>query len=684
MAAYKRKTAEQKRKEVEELAESRNAAVEKYFQTPEQMKEYLNFMAKFYNYSTRNSVIIQNQFKGAEAVGSFKFWKDKGFSVQKGEKGIKILVPNKYKVFNRIAKDGAKSVVALKNATESEKQQIDQGLIKVHERVGYSIGHVFDVSQTDAKSSDLPEVFPGRWLDGKVENYEAFYKSLEGIAKNMNVEVFKNPVFGELGTAKGQYIEYSQAGPSGEMEIKKGIELNPRNSELNNVKTLIHELAHARLHSKEVKEAQNLNKAEKEFQAEMTAFTVCSHFNIDTSDYSLRYLHNWTNNHEKIEDKMALLEGVKTASYEFITHLENDISVEQVQEANHERNPEAFKKEMKDATLVTEYESRKIEDMSLKEFQDIFKAGETDYFDRFKDKNAVEVVNEFNRADNLDMGSHDNVKMSHPHIKEPFAFIAWSEAAGLSKETMNLERLDQELAKGNVNSLSEIGYKKTRIIFVTPEQNEVHSEKLYLGDGDYYNLSQNSKLKELEVFKEDVPENNSHLRGIYTTENIVNQLVSAYISEINAEPLAEDPYGAIDLEMRKETTKVVESFARSHDLLSEEQIVEIKGLTREQYEETMTTNNMVNLKGYYNNYLDAAEKESAAPLNEDNIANRMSAETAYESRKHNAVNNNLLDLDSISKMEKSVKAEKTGNEQKSVEESPFQNKARQQNMGFSM
>ena len=92
---YAKKSVEDKRKEVEELTKGMEKKVEQHFHSAEELKDYLSFMGKFYQYSMSNTALIQKQFRGAQAVGSFKFWKDKGFSVNKGEKGIKILVPNK-------------------------------------------------------------------------------------------------------------------------------------------------------------------------------------------------------------------------------------------------------------------------------------------------------------------------------------------------------------------------------------------------------------------------------------------------------------------------------------------------------------------------------------------------------------------------------------------------------------
>lgn len=47
----------------------------------------------------------------------------------------------------------------------------------------FNQGYVFDVSQTNAKVEDLPKIFPNRWLEGDVENYDLMYKAMENIAR---------------------------------------------------------------------------------------------------------------------------------------------------------------------------------------------------------------------------------------------------------------------------------------------------------------------------------------------------------------------------------------------------------------------------------------------------------------------------------------------------------------------
>ncbi|WP_283700819.1 ImmA/IrrE family metallo-endopeptidase [Clostridium perfringens] len=314
--AYKKKeyksskSQEEKRKDIDLLVKQADEKIDKVFSSPNDLKEYLSFMAKFHNYSYRNSILIEEQFRGAVAVGSFAFWKEKGYSVNKGEKGIKILVPTK--IGDRfIAEDGTMKLIS--KASEKEKQLIKSGELEILEGViKFKQGYVFDVSQTNMPSSELPKIFPNKWLEGDVKNYKAFYKSLENVASKIGVKIIEPK--SELGLVKG--VSYTST---------REVALNPRNSELQNVKTLIHELAHAKLHTVETRD--NYTKAEKEFQAEMVALSVSSYFGINTEEYSLRYLSEWTKN-ATFKDKEKLLKEVSTTVKEYVEIMEDSLNTE--------------------------------------------------------------------------------------------------------------------------------------------------------------------------------------------------------------------------------------------------------------------------------------------------------------------------------------------------------------------
>ena len=64
-------------------------------------------------------------------------------------------------------------------------------------------------------------------------------------------------------------------------------------SESQTLKTMVHETVHSMLHDKEINKdilAPAKDRNTKEVEAEGIAFTVCSRFGIDTSDYSFHYI----------------------------------------------------------------------------------------------------------------------------------------------------------------------------------------------------------------------------------------------------------------------------------------------------------------------------------------------------------------------------------------------------------
>ncbi|MGE6202976.1 ImmA/IrrE family metallo-endopeptidase [Guptibacillus hwajinpoensis] len=376
--SYQKKSPELVKEEIEKLTAGMEERISNHFHSPEQLKEYLDFMGKFYRYSPRNTALIESQFQGAEAVGSYAFWKEKGFPVNKGEKSIKILVPNR---LGEQFQNNEGEWMPLKKATKQEKQQVKDGqLDKRDGRLVFSTGNVFDISQTSATQKDLPQIFPNKWIDGEVEHYSQLRKGMEAIAGKNNIRIVEP--YEELGAAKG--VSYTERGE---------VALNPRNSERQDAKTLLHELTHAKLHTKD--NFNTYSKPEKEFQAEMTAYTVASYFNIDTSDYSLGYLHNWTKGHE-FKDHESLLQEVQVTAKEFIVTIEE--SLEQEKEGEKTMSLNEAKEEMEDKqeregvtteklskmyrSQVSRPKEEKLEkDYSHQDFKDAFKKEVMNFFE---------------------------------------------------------------------------------------------------------------------------------------------------------------------------------------------------------------------------------------------------------------------------------------------------------------
>src|SRR5699024_3668586 len=153
-----------------------------------------------YHYSLRNTALIQNQFSGAQAVGSYKFWQEKGFQVQKGENAIQILVPNKTQP--KFKDDNGKGE-GIKYATAQEKERMKSGKLERKEVIGK--GSRFDISQTNAKASDLPDIFPNKWMEGNVTNYQAMLGAMQEVGSNLDVTI-GNPLE-EVRSASAEFIE---------------------------------------------------------------------------------------------------------------------------------------------------------------------------------------------------------------------------------------------------------------------------------------------------------------------------------------------------------------------------------------------------------------------------------------------------------------------------------------------
>ncbi|MGJ9459926.1 LPD25 domain-containing protein [Oceanobacillus sp. CF4.6] len=494
----KRKTFEQKREEVKQLTETMNQSIESYFETPEQMAEHLAFMMQFYQYSLRNTALIQNQFRGARAVGSYKFWQEKGFQVQKGEKAIQILVPNKTQPKFKDENGKWKSI---KKATEQDKELIKKGdLEKNKSELYFARGSVFDVSQTDAKANNLPDNFPNRWLEGDVANYQDMLEAMKKVGNNLNVTI--GEPLEELGAAKGVFYQ----GVDGR---NNHIGLNPRNGELQNVKTLIHELAHAKLHSTPEKHF-SLSSEEKEFQAEMTAYAVASYFGIDTSDYSLGYLANWTQGKE-LNDKAKLLQEVRETAVEFIEIMEPELIKEQEKKINGEKD-RVVDMIVNERYLLIEYDRLnqtnnmfvsknkvhefvvdKLEALAEEKWRNLYYDGKITNVDslkneELKDKEYIEKFNHVFRE------THALVDMDT--LKEPAILIKWSENNRFEpNQLLSYIEANNLVERLSVNNGGEHRYDKTRYNIIFPKELRdekgnvvLNMDRLDIGDGHYINI----------------------------------------------------------------------------------------------------------------------------------------------------------------------------------------------------
>jgi len=279
---------------IKELTDKLEAGIKEVF-TSGRYREYLSAMNKFHSYSYNNTLLILMQKPEASYVAGFKTWETLGRHVKKREKGITILAPCPYKSVNYV------------DVIEPDTGQVkrdEQGNVmkerKEISRASFKAISIFDISQTEGKP--LPELV--KELQGEIPDYKILMDSIREVAP----VPIRFDVWNE--TKKGYYDLENQ-----EIVIKSGM------SDLQTVKTAIHETAHSILHRDK---AHAKDPATMEIEAESVAFIVCQHFGLDTSDYSFGYLASWSSGKELPELKSSLQTIQKTA-HEVIEQLDKVI-----------------------------------------------------------------------------------------------------------------------------------------------------------------------------------------------------------------------------------------------------------------------------------------------------------------------------------------------------------------------
>ena len=292
-------TADKPAEKIKEITDRLEQGITELFDS-ERYKEYLQVMSKFHNYSFNNTLLIAMQKPDASLIAGFNAWKNNfGRNVMRGEKGIRILAPSPYKIRQEVEKKDpqtGKTVIGKdgKPVTETKEIQIP----------AYKVVAVFDVSQTEGR--ELPSISANE-LTGDVEQYEDFFAALEKTSPvPMGFEKIE-------GTAHGYY----------HLEEKR-IAIDEGMSQLQNLKTAIHEIAHAKLHDIDLNAPEQPDRPDRrtrEVQAESIAYTVCQHYGLDTSDYSFGYVAGWSSGRELAELKTSL-ETIRATAAEIINSID--------------------------------------------------------------------------------------------------------------------------------------------------------------------------------------------------------------------------------------------------------------------------------------------------------------------------------------------------------------------------
>ena len=289
--------------------------------------DYLRTMSKFHDYSLNNTILIAMQ--GGNLVKGYKQW-EKEFDrhVKPGEKAIKILAPSPFTVKKQVEKidpDTQKPVFDKDGKPVTEEKEI-----KIP---AFRVVSVFDISQTEGK--ELPALTYE--LTGNVEQYKDFFAALEKTSPfAMGFEALSGGVKGRC-----NYEE-------------KRIIINEGMDELQNIKTAIHEIAHATLHDTALAMPERPDRRTREVQAESVAYAVCQHYGLDTSDYSFGYIAGWSSGKELAELKGSL-ETIRSTAASLIDTIDGHFA--EIQKAQDKEQTTEQAQPAQEATKQSEAEA---------------------------------------------------------------------------------------------------------------------------------------------------------------------------------------------------------------------------------------------------------------------------------------------------------------------------------------
>ena len=253
-------TAQKPAEKMKEITDRLEQGIQDLFES-DRFKEYLQVMSKFHNYSFNNTLLIAMQKPDATLIAGYNSWRNLfGRQVSRGAKGIKVIAPSPYKVKKEVDKIDPKTQKPVTDKNGKPVKEETEVTVPA-----FKVVSVFDVSQTEGK--ELPTIGVDE-LTGDVEQYADFFKATE--------QASPAPVgFEKIESgAKGYYSQ-----------TDKRIAINEGMSELQNLKTLIHEIAHAKLHDIDLnapaeKQADRPDRRTREVQALYPCF-----YNVDLLNY---------------------------------------------------------------------------------------------------------------------------------------------------------------------------------------------------------------------------------------------------------------------------------------------------------------------------------------------------------------------------------------------------------------
>lgn len=275
---------------------------------PEDILEFLHFSSRFYQYSTKNKMLIYRQNPGARFCASYNKLKEMGYQVQRGQKGMEILVPAAvtYWYDNNISQ-----WKRLFEAEKEEKAKIKVGEIETKKITVFKIGHTFDIGQTDCPVTEYPKLFA---MGYSSEKHDELFNAVKSYCEERGIPVYIENI--PSISMRGYF-----------QPADNTIHLSDKLNDSMKLSVLTHELGHAVMHA-----AYNPDMLveQKEIEADSLSLMLREHLGVSEienarkahlADSYKNYLEYKELNSDRIKcpELPEILDRVNTAYGEMIT-----------------------------------------------------------------------------------------------------------------------------------------------------------------------------------------------------------------------------------------------------------------------------------------------------------------------------------------------------------------------------
>ena len=251
----------------------------------EDFRAYLRVVTHLYQYSPRNVALIFAQDPDATMVNSYDRWQAMGRQVKQGERGLKIFYPQHRWV--------------------EEEDEVTGRVEKRQQLVGFGIGTVFDVRQTEGDPIPAPPTPAQTFGTTEIAATIDRRLSLHLLGRGFRLEQ------GNCLSARG-FFKSARDGTPHTIRLADG--LPPDDGRL---KTFLHEAAHFLAGHHEQGNAWD-DKPRKELEAEGIAFAAMDSWGMDSSQYSFSYLATYGRTVENLRQAMPVIAATTRTLIELV------------------------------------------------------------------------------------------------------------------------------------------------------------------------------------------------------------------------------------------------------------------------------------------------------------------------------------------------------------------------------